>query len=770
MGVVFGYTADQVQCTGAEEFLADCSHTPDSDCRPSVEAAGVICTLETNITNKVRRQKRSAIAAIGAATSAVETGANIIGSAIEYFDKKEKEHQEYLKERPDAVDLSSAGVEIKLDNEKGYFDVGGEFQNGGMDVKIQDIEKPAKESQSGGDSFAYPAGIGPLLMNGCFGQGYGPGDPCYASKRLSEKCLDQIEAANYIGVGFDATGGYTHVGRRKSLIQRVCANKGTYQGEDVPDNMNVFGIYNTGCQGKTFESLEARSKYQREQSKLGENKDFLNYGSSSKTEIDASINLWTQSGNLKHKHDSESNKDTNTETSEEGRGQAATSRSSSKSKIFNFECRIRRYEIFLDEVTPEQLSEAFLQDYMNLPQRFFDFRNKAPQKYTRFLERWGTHYIKSASFGGKFSIVRKSTISGTETEDEWSASMQNSVSSMFESRKSSSSSDSSASASLIGGYQASIEVDTEGSQNQESSGTASGNSETKTNAAKEAKQFSMDDLIVEGGSQRVASILSDKDRSGFKAEFKAWLDSIPAYPKGYDFQFGELSELVDMNFQSLLGDFVPCWEIPNHYIAVDEENKETIKYDVQTKDEEGNEKIETRNCNFRNISDFNYQMELRRLSLKRAINVYAKNKGRSSTDLVVPAGEPDCERKIIGLDKISYEQLTDGRDFLVNFDMLLPIGKKIRQTQVMSISFKASTKSEGGNIDGTVGRWVVNSGTKTSAGQLGSKVAIDMSAKKVILMGISFTYGSDDTGNTLEWTKADCETNLGKFQNLKGNY
>ena len=35
------------------------------------------------------------------------------------------------------------------------------------------------------------------------------------------------------------------------------------------------------------------------------------------------------------------------------------------------------YEIFADDVTPDQLSEAFLQDYMNLPTRYFDFRNKA---------------------------------------------------------------------------------------------------------------------------------------------------------------------------------------------------------------------------------------------------------------------------------------------------------------------------------------------------------------------------------------------------------
>ena len=789
MGVVVPYTADEVQCTGSEASLAECSQTSECPCRPSVEAAGVICKIETNGTQRVKRKKRASAAAV--LESAYQGSSSIIGSAIEYFEKKEKESQ--------GAGMSSEGVEIKIKHDKGYKDEGGEFQDGGANIKIQDIEKPSRDSHSAEESHVYPVGIGPILINGCYGSGYGPGDPCYAYKRLSDKCLDQLEAANYIGVGFDATGGYTHAGRRKSLIQRVCAKKRTYQGEDVPDNMNVFGIYDTGCQGKTFDSLEARSRHQREQSKLSENEDFLKYSSSSITEKEQVTNYWTASGQIKFKHKSESEMNTNTETSEEGRGQASTSRSISKSSIFEFACRIRRYEIFLDEVTPWQLSEAFLQDYINLPLRYFDFKNKAPAKYAAFLERWGTHYIKAASFGGKFTIVRESTISEEETEKEWSASMQNSVSSMFESQESSSSSTIMTSTSQkemmcsLGNTCNTCntcstcntcntcntcskeENKTESSQNASMSGKTSESSKAKTESAKERerakkeeKKLSVDDLIVEGGSQTVASILSDRDRSGFKTEFKDWLESIPQFPKGYDFKFGELSELVNINFQSLLGDFLPCWLIPGHYVAWDDENNEVMKYDVKTKDEEGNEKIEPRICIYRNISDFNNQMELRRMSLKRAINVYAKNKGRSSTDLVIPPGEPDCERKLSGVDSVTYPQLTDGRDYLVAFDLLNPIGKKISQTQMMSISFKASLKSAGGNKDGTVGRWAVNSEKITSAGQLSSKVTLDYAAKKVILMGIMFTYSSDDTGNTLEWTKADCQKNLWNFPNLRG--
>ena len=83
-------------------------------------------------------------------------------------------------------------------------------------------------------------------------------------------------------------------------------------------------------------------------------------------------------------------------------------------------------------------------------------------------------------------------------------------------------------------------------------------------------------------------------------------------------------------------------------------------------------------------------MERKRLSLKRAIQVYAKNKGRSGTEMVVEAGKPDCEQKIKGDDQIPYKKLIDGGDYWVNFDMLLPIGKKINQIAKMAISFKTS--------------------------------------------------------------------------------
>ena len=431
-------SSKKIACNGDESSLVECTIAEATECGYG-EAAGVICNVGDQ---EKKRKKRAAVTAAavlsglsdgaagaesvskiaGSAADTAESlvkvkkslteffdrgpvadsgGKAMLASALEYFKKKQQEREDALKDVTDkkfsSVDLGPAGIEVKLKNDKGYMDLGGEFQQGGMDLKIQEISSGAQSARSGGDAFMYPAGIGPMLVNGCFGKDYKVGDPCYAAKRLSTKCLNMMEAAAYIGVGFDGTGSYTHASRRKSLVQRMCANKGSYQGEDVPDTMNVFGIYDTGCTSKTFDSMEARSAYQRQESKAGNNKNFLSKDSetgSLSTSSNVAINSWLydMSGSYSNRNQySKESQRSESASTVQGRASEGLSKSKTVTRIFEFTCRIRRYEMFMDEVTPSQLSEAFLMDYINLPVRFNDFRAKAPQKYIRFLERWGTH-------------------------------------------------------------------------------------------------------------------------------------------------------------------------------------------------------------------------------------------------------------------------------------------------------------------------------------------------------------------------------------------
>ena len=58
-------------------------------------------------------------------------------------------------------------------------------------------------------------------------------------------------------------------------------------------------------------------------------------------------------------------------------------------------------------------------------------------------------------------------------------------------------------------------------------------------------------MLVEGGSQKIASILSDFYAPTFKDSFLSWLESIPAYPKPFEFTMGTLGDLLDINVISL---------------------------------------------------------------------------------------------------------------------------------------------------------------------------------------------------------------------------
>ena len=56
----------------------------------------------------------------------------------------------------------------------------------GAEITGED-EKP--EGQKGEQGFAYPMGIGGMIMNGCYGTNYQLGDPCYQAKDTTTLCL-----------------------------------------------------------------------------------------------------------------------------------------------------------------------------------------------------------------------------------------------------------------------------------------------------------------------------------------------------------------------------------------------------------------------------------------------------------------------------------------------------------------------------------------------------------------------------------------------------
>ena len=92
--------------------------------------------------------------------------------------------------------------------------------------KISEISEPPPAAKAGETTssnptaFGYPMGMGPVMKNGCFGKGYKPGTPCYKAKVPVATCREMLDAAAFIGVGFDGRGGYNAQSRKMSLIQR----------------------------------------------------------------------------------------------------------------------------------------------------------------------------------------------------------------------------------------------------------------------------------------------------------------------------------------------------------------------------------------------------------------------------------------------------------------------------------------------------------------------------------------------------------------------
>ena len=58
-------------------------------------------------------------------------------------------------------------------------------------------------------------------------------------------------------------------------------------------------------------------------------------------------------------------------------------------------------------------------------------------------------------------------------------------------------------------------------------------------------------MLVEGGSQEIASILSDFYAPTFKDAFQSWLSSVPNYPKPFEFRMDTITDLLNMNMMDM---------------------------------------------------------------------------------------------------------------------------------------------------------------------------------------------------------------------------
>ena len=139
--------------------------------------------------------------------------------------------------------------------------------------------------------------------------------------------------------------------------------------------------------------------------------------------------------------------------------------------------------------------------------------------------------------------------------------------------------------------------------------------------SKEENKFTSTSVIAQGGSQEIATILSDVYSPTFKGSFKEWLQSIPAYPKAFRFLLGTIADLVNFRANDLfLGETVD-WGCEGKSKEIEEEETpEGTKRFYKVTDGEG--KIKKYYCPFQDRGELDEALSKRRASLKRAIEIY----------------------------------------------------------------------------------------------------------------------------------------------------
>ncbi|XP_078616738.1 uncharacterized protein LOC144885015 isoform X1 [Branchiostoma floridae x Branchiostoma japonicum] len=554
-------------------------------------------------------------------------------------------------------------------------------------------------------AYTYPAGLGPVLMNGCFGTGYKNGDPCFQAKIPRTGCPNSIDGATYLGVGFDGRGVYSAESRKKSIIQRSCSNLQTYGENEVPDSMTVQGIYDTKVESYTFSSTEEYRQYLAEKSAVTSAKAMF------QEEINKASGHGARGGAFGLVFSAGGRKSSQSGTSSQSSGftagssaRAQLSEQQTQTFMAMLEMDIFRYEIFMDDVTPDQLNLGFLRDFISLPESYFS--PGAEIIFQNFYLRWGTHYIKSAKFGGQLKIIKTKQATkdlsmsefATRAEADWKMTM-----STFSAQ---------ASQTKCSSWWHKQESKTE---SQQSTGQAASGSESQANRNQEERMSSQDYsnemLVVQGGDQQIAAAITEMYTTALTTELKDWLESIKDYPKPFSFVLRRVTDVLNIPFDSLF----PAGEVDYGCLGkthLKTEKKTGRRYYIQTttKGSEGSQHelmlnttgiddstsvtvSEIRYCNFADRKDLEESMNKKRMSLERAVTVYLEEGRLLSSDFLLPAGEPGCETAMLAFlqeDNTgvpTWEDMTGGKEFTVVFDMPYDIPGVSMAQDVLELKF-----------------------------------------------------------------------------------
>ncbi|KAI8516797.1 hypothetical protein Bbelb_053780 [Branchiostoma belcheri] len=462
--------------------------------------------------------------------------------------------------------------------------------------------------------------------------------------------------------------------------------------------MTVQGIYDTDVESYTFSSTEEYRKYLAEKSavtsasamfqeEINKASGHVAVGGPFGLGGSAGVGGSSQSGTSRKSSDFNSSSSASAQLSEK----------QTQAFMAMLEINIFRYEIFMDDVTPEQLNVGFLRDFISLPESYFS--PGAEIIFQNFYLRWGTHYIKSAKFGGQLKIIktkqatRDLSISefATRAEADWKMTLSTFAAQASQTKSSSW-----------------FHEHEEKTESKQSSGQAASDSESQANRQEEkqasAQEYSNEVLVVQGGDQKIAAAITEMYTTALTTELKDWLESINDYPKPFSFVLRLVSDLLNIPFDSLF----PAGEVDYGCLGsrkLQIEKETGRKYYTQNTTEPGDDDKATKNgngvvnvtqiryCNFKDRKTLVDNMTKRRMALQRAVTVYLEEGRILSSDFLLPAGEAGCETAMLAFlqeDNTgvpTWEDMAGGKEFSVVFDMQYDIPGILLAQDVLTLKF-----------------------------------------------------------------------------------
>ncbi|XP_066264147.1 uncharacterized protein [Branchiostoma lanceolatum] len=574
-------------------------------------------------------------------------------------------------------------------------DMGNTFVPAGYEIshKYHYVDEKDDEQDSSTatvSAYSYPVGLGPVVMNGCFGTGYVNGDPCWEAKIPRESCPNLIDGATFLGVGFDGRGEYSADSRKRSIVQRSCNGLQTYEDHEVPDTMTVQGVYDTDVESNTFASMEGYREYLEQKSAVTSAKAMFQQELNKAAGYGAGggiFGLGYSAGGGFSNQNARSDQSSNFRAGSQAAGRLSDKNTQTYMALL--EINVFRYEIFMDDVEPADLNLAFLRDFLKLPVSYFSIG--ADQDFQNFIIRYGTHYTKSAKFGGQVKIIKTKEASKELTIQAFSERAQTEWKKAF----STFSAEASQTKSSSWWHEHETRKESQKAEGEASAGSAAAAEQSQTENL-HSFEFSNEMIVVQGGNQRIAAAITEMYTTSLSTELKTWLESIKDYPKAFSFIMKPITAVLDINFDSIFPNgAVDFGCLGKSDLKV--ENATGRRYYVQeTKKTVGNitqDISEVRYCDFKRREELAEKLTKRRLALGRAIAVYLEEGPLLSTDFLLPAGEPGCESATLAyLDDShsgspTWAELVSGTESTVIFDMPYDISSILRAQEILTLKF-----------------------------------------------------------------------------------